>query len=49
MKKLLTGVPMNYDKADNEEVSGKDVEKAVQSIQKKVELDLEKKSKKVEE
>jgi hypothetical protein len=47
MKKLLTGVPMNHDKDDNDEVSGKDVEKAVQRIQKKVEFNLEQKSKKV--
>ena len=36
MKKLLTGVPMNHEKSDSDEVSGKDVEKAVQGIQKKV-------------
>lgn len=40
---------MNYEKGDSDEVSGKDVEKAVQGIQKKVEADLEKKSKKIEE
>jgi hypothetical protein len=40
---------MDHEKGNSDEVSGKDVEKAVQGIQKKVEVDLEKKSKKVEE
>jgi hypothetical protein len=49
MKKLLAGVPIDYDKEEQKEVSGQQVEKAVGSIQKKVETDLEKKSKKIDD
>ncbi len=36
MKKLLTGVPQDFEQKDQGEVTGQEIEKAVVSIQKKV-------------
>ncbi len=36
MKKLLTGVPQDFEQKDQVEVTGQEIEKAVVSIQKKV-------------
>lgn len=47
MKKLLTGVPQDTEKLQEGEVTGQDIEKAVSGIQKKMETELEKKSKKI--
>lgn len=48
MKKLLAGVPIDEKDQDNE-VTSLDIEKAVVGIEKKVETDIENKSKKVTE
>ena len=36
MKKLLAGVPMDYDKTEQKDLSSQDVENSVRGIQKKV-------------